>query len=361
MKPLNHAKESIFKLFCPASTFKLTGYFFVFMLTVLVAGCSGGGGEGETERAGEGVTESAGEGVTESAGPEVTPPDVIPDQATAPVVVAKTGPIVAVRVGETSILDGSKSFTSSAAPLRFSWSFTHKPDASSARLQGATTVNPSFVADARGVYMVQLVASDAGVSSQRAIQTVVVTLDNERLTGPFNHPGLSSDCVNCHDGVLVNPGKSPDHIGTSNLCQACHTPQGAAIIPFVDHLEVFGHCSECHNGITAIGKSAFHTPTNAECDDCHNTSHFLEMAQDGSFDHSNISRSCSGCHNGTVAIGKHDLHVATSTECGYCHTTASFLPAYPDHSNPAIVTNRKIYTVNSWCARRTLQRHSNCI
>ena len=297
---------------------KLTSYFFVLMMTILVAGCGG--------------SEGSGQGAERSA-------------STAPVI-ARIGPIISVRVGETAILDGSKSYTSLSAPLSFSWSFSHKPDASDTTLQAATSANPSFVADAKGVYMVQLVASANGVSSQRAIQTVIVTLRGERHpTGRFNHEGLSSDCVNCHNGELVDPGKSPDHIATSNLCQACHTPQGAAIIPFADHQEVFGNCSECHNGVTAIGKSEFHAPTTAECDDCHNTISFLELAPDGSFDHSNISRSCSGCHNGAVAIGKTPTsadtppgaHPITDTECGYCHTTVSFLNAYPDHTGPDVV------------------------
>jgi Cytochrome c7 and related cytochrome c len=297
---------------------KLTSYFFVLMLAVLAAGC-GGSGNGE-----QGTTASG-----------ITSP-----------VVARIGPIVATRVGETAVLDGSKSSTAMSAPLSFNWAFSHKPHASKAELQGATTANPSFIADAKGVYMVQLIVSANGISSQRAIQTVIVSLHGERKpTGRFNHEGLSSDCVNCHNGELVDPGKSPDHIATSNLCQACHTPQGAAIIPFADHLEVFGNCSECHNGITAVGKSEFHTPTTSECDDCHNTTSFLELAPDGSFDHSNISRACSGCHNGTVAIGKTPTsadtppgaHPITDTECGYCHTTVSFLNAYPDHTGPDVV------------------------
>ena len=310
MQPLIHTEKSISKLVFPTASFRLNGYFFVFMLAVLLSGCGGG--------------------------------DTGTQGATAPVV-AITGPIIAVRVGETPMLDGSKSFALSSSSLSFHWSFTHKPDASKTTLQGATTENPSFFADAKGVYTVQLVTSADGVSSQRAIQVVVVTLGGEPATGPANHSGLSSNCVSCHDGVLVNPGKSPDHIATSNLCQGCHTPQGAAIIPFVDHQEVFGNCSECHNGTTAIGKSEFHTPTNAECDNCHNTTSFLQLQLDGGFDHSNITRGCNGCHNGTVATGKTlsildgGRHPNTNSECGSCHTTASFLNAYPDHTGPDVV------------------------
>ena len=324
MKFLDYTKKSLTNFLSSVASFDLAGYVLVFMLTVLVAGC------GESEGGGQGAASSA---------------------TTLPVV-AKTGPIVAIRVNQVADLDGSKSFTSMSASLSYNWSFSHKPDTSKASLQGATTANPNFIADVKGVYMVQLVVSANGFTSQRAIQTVVVTIPPGRLTGRFNHLGLSSDCVQCHTLTLpedtrATPVKSPNHLATSNLCQACHTPQGAAIIPFTDHLEVFGNCSQCHDGVTAVGKSDFHLPTDAECDSCHNTISFLELAPDGSFDHTNIVRACSGCHNGTVAIGKTaslvdtppGTHPDTNSDCGYCHTTASFLPAFPDHNDPGFVDN----------------------
>ncbi len=292
----------------------LIGYLFTCMLVVFVAGCGGGSGD-------EAVT-----GTRTSA----TAENYIE-------IAAIPGPIITVTVGEVVLLEDSASFAISTEPLGYEWSFSHKPDGSNAKLQDATSAAPSFVADVSGVYMVQLVVSAEGVTSQRAISTIVVTNLNESPTGPF-HQGLSSNCVNCHnDDFSTIPGKSLTHIATSNTCQACHTPQGFHIIPFADHQEVFGNCSQCHNGDLAIGKSEFHTPTYAECDDCHNTTHFLELEPDGSFDHSNISRSCTGCHNGTVAKGKHEGHMVTNSECGYCHTTASFLNAYPDHTGPDVV------------------------
>jgi len=299
------------------------------MFAVLVAGCGSGSGD-------QTATET-----------------VNPLAANYSELTAIPGPMVAVRVGGVAALDGSDSAITSTKPLSYSWSFSYKPDASTAVLQGATTATPSFTADVRGVYMVQLLVSADGETSQRAIAIVVATNENESLIGPFpGHQGMSSNCGGCHNGVnkVGNgdfiPPKVPNHIATSNLCQGCHTPQGFAIIPFVDHQEVFGQCSECHNNVVAIGKSEFHQPTEAECDDCHNTTHFLELNPDGSFDHSNITRACSGCHNGTIAKGKTPTlleggtHPTTDSECGYCHTTDSFLNAYPDHTGPAVVGKR---------------------
>lgn len=299
--------KSIVKLNRTA-TVAFAGYIIAFMLIVLVAGCSGGN-------------------------------EATPTTGSIDPVNAKTGPIVAVRVGETATLDGSDSFTSFSAPLSYNWTFAHKPDTSKTVLQGASTANPNFVADIKGVYTVQLVANANGATSKRAVQIVVVTQAGEPLTGPANHVGLSSTCVSCHDGVLVDPAKSPDHVGTSNTCQTCHTPQGADIIHFVDHLEVFGNCSGCHNGVIAVGKSESHTPTNLECDNCHNTTSFLSLALDGSFDHSNVGRFCSGCHNGIIAIGKHESHIITDIECSSCHAPTSFKNAYPDHTDPAVIAN----------------------
>ena len=202
----------------------LVAYLFACMIVTFVAGCGGGSEE---------------QAVTTQSSPFT---ENFIDIA------AVSGPIVAVRVGEMAVLDDSRSFADSAQALNYNWSFSFKPDGSNAVLQGATTASPSFIADVSGVYMVQLVVSAEGISSQRAITTVVVTNQGERLTGRFNHPGLSSNCVNCHNGVNTKKNgqvlfpKTPDHIASSNACQTCHTPQDFNIIPFVDHQEVFASC-----------------------------------------------------------------------------------------------------------------------
>jgi hypothetical protein len=307
MQPLD-SQTVTNKLFNSYARHSLTSYLFIFMLAILVTACGGG-----------------------SSAPS--------EKNTAPVT-ANAGPIIAARVGETPVLDGSKSYTSTSNTITYNWSFAHKPFGSKATLNGATSANPSFVADTKGVYTVQLVVSANGFTSKRAIQVVIVTNAGESLTGPFNHPGLSSQCVKCHNGVLVNPGKSPDHLATSNMCEACHTPQGSAIIPFADHQEVFGNCSECHDGTKAIGKSTSHIDTQAECDSCHNTTSFLLLSPNGTFDHTGIRKGCIACHNGTIAIGKHKGHTTTNAECSACHTTTNrFKNAYPDHTDPTVIAN----------------------
>ncbi|HHJ35631.1 MAG TPA: hypothetical protein ENJ87_07685 [Gammaproteobacteria bacterium] len=309
----------------------LIAYLSIGLFAALIAGC--GGGSGDQTGATDPLT---------------------PIEENFISIEAVPGPITAVRVGEQVVINDTSSFAASTQALSYSWAFTHIPDGSNAVLQGATTASPSFIADVRGVYMLELQVSAEGITSQRAVTSVVVTNPGERLTGPFNHPGLSSNCTNCHNGETLRsdgsllPYKSPNHIASSNTCQTCHTPQGFKILPYVDHQEVFGNCSECHNGSLAIGKSSVHIQTNAECDNCHTTASFLDIALDGSFDHAGVGKVCVGCHNGKVAKGKTPslsdtppgTHPDTNAECGYCHTTASFLNAYPDHTSPAVVGQR---------------------
>lgn len=302
----------------------LTGWLAAILISVLAVGCGGGGSSNSSGA----VTES--------------------DKLSF--ITARVGPIVAVRVGETAILKGSSSETTSTQALTFDWSFSHKPQGSTATIMGPNEADPSFVADVKGTYMVQLVVSAEGVSSKRAIQLVVATISPERPTGPSNHQGLSSNCAVCHnDDVDDLPVKSQDHLATGNVCESCHTPLGFDPVPFVDHLEVFGNCSQCHNGTIAVGQSEFHQPTTAECDNCHTTTSFLELGPDGKYDHSGVSSGCSACHNGVVAIGKTPgpadtppgTHPDTSSDCVNCHSTDSFSSAYPDHkSDPNVLNNR---------------------
>lgn len=289
-----------------------------FVLIILVAGCGGGNA------------------------PSTDNPALNGAQTSNIFVHADTGDIIAVRVGQTVTLDGSTSVTSSAEPLTFAWSFTSKPYASKAELQDTTSVNPSFIADAEGTYMVQLVVSAGGISSQRAIETVEVSISGN-LTGKRVHTSYPSQCATCHDGrfaagdgpiVPVLP-KAGDHLATSNMCQACHTTFGFDLFRFADHLEVFGNCSSCHNGVTAIGKSEFHITTTAECNDCHNTVSFLKLDASGNYDHTGLTSGCATCHNGKAAIGVNhitDTPAKSNNDCSFCHSTSTFKNAFPDHS-----------------------------
>ena len=295
---------------------RLTSYLLAGILAIIVAGCGGGAG-GDIDE------------------------DPVSSANRTTEIVARTGPIVAVRVGETAYLSDNNSYTTSSDPLTYHWSLLSRPDGSNAVLYNASSRNPGLVADVRGDYRAQLVVRAGAISSQRAIQLVVATIAPEPVTGTHFHQGLSSSCVSCHNDEFVTIGsKAGNHIAAGNMCETCHSPMGFDIVPFVDHQEVSGNCSDCHNGQLAIGKSQSHLPTNAECDSCHNTSSFFALNPDGSFDHSGISGGCSACHNGNTAIGKTPTpadtpagnHPITSAECKSCHTTVSFCLLYTSPS-----------------------------
>ncbi len=348
-----------------ASPTHLTSALFVFTLltAVFVAGCGGGGGDTPPNNTPPNNTPGA--GGTPPDGDINTPPNG--PASTAPVH-ADAGNILAARVGGVVTLDGSASSTSLAGPLTYAWAFAAKPQASQAELLNATTANPSFTGDVAGPYAVQLIVTAGGISSQRAVAFVEISLIDENLedgiTSPFTgrklhvtvikegdtvvgtvpKRGYVSECVHCHSDPFdlnppgvdwIGPKKPGNHVATSSVCQVCHTTFGFSIVSAVDHLEVSGVCSDCHNGVTAVGKSASHVPTTVECDDCHNTTSFLELQLDGSYNHAGINRDCGACHNGIVATGKpvDEIHNSISSDCSACHITDNFQTTNVDHSS----------------------------
>lgn len=79
--------------------------------------------------------------------------------------VADAGVDQAVAAGTTVTLDGSGSSDGNGDPMNYSWIFTVVPAGSAASLSFADTVSPGFVADLPGVYVVELVVSDAVADS----------------------------------------------------------------------------------------------------------------------------------------------------------------------------------------------------
>ncbi|HEX7114102.1 MAG TPA: PKD domain-containing protein [Steroidobacter sp.] len=86
--------------------------------------------------------------------------------------VAQAEPSIKALVGESVVLDGSASADADGDALSFSWSLLHVPLGSTAQLEGRDTPRPSFVPDAAGLYVVQLIVSDGPANSDPAITRV---------------------------------------------------------------------------------------------------------------------------------------------------------------------------------------------
>ncbi len=144
------------------------------------------------------------------------------------------------------------------------------------------------------------------------------------LNGQF--AGTPRNCVGCHNqnGALSTRAKAPNHIFSSDLCEACHISIAWEAVPIVDHAEVFGRCSQCHNNIVAAGQPPTHFPTGAqECFECHSDSAFLPA----SFVHGDNPGQCFSCHDGVQVRGRSASHINASFACEACHTsTNSFTP-----------------------------------
>jgi hypothetical protein len=74
-------------------------------------------------------------------------------------------------------LDGSQSFDPDGDPITYAWSITTKPPLSSANLSGSTAVNPTFVADLLGTYVIELVVTD-DLGLESVPNEVIVTSGN---------------------------------------------------------------------------------------------------------------------------------------------------------------------------------------
>jgi hypothetical protein len=92
--------------------------------------------------------------------------------------VANAGADQTVESGATVQLSGEASTDVDGNDLTFSWSIVTAPAGSQASLSDPTIVNPTFTADQRGTYIVQLVVGDG--TSNSVPDTVTITTRNSR-------------------------------------------------------------------------------------------------------------------------------------------------------------------------------------
>jgi hypothetical protein len=89
--------------------------------------------------------------------------------------VANAGLVQNVTTTSTVMLDGSLSSDANNDVMTFLWVLKNKPANSAAKLEGATTVKPTFIADLAGTYQVTLVVNDGKVNSAEVTVDIVAT------------------------------------------------------------------------------------------------------------------------------------------------------------------------------------------
>jgi hypothetical protein len=93
--------------------------------------------------------------------------------------VADAGDSFTLVLRNPASLDGSGSSDPNGDPLTYKWSFVYKPANSAAELSAPSTVNPTFLPDLAGTYVVSLIVNDGQVDSDPNTLsiTVVVSAD----------------------------------------------------------------------------------------------------------------------------------------------------------------------------------------
>ena len=107
-------------------------------------------------------------------------PDIVTITTANSPPVADAGPDQSVQVTDTVQLDGSASSDVDGDALTFSWSFGATPAGSTATLSDPTLVNPTFVVDQLGTYVVLLTVNDGTADSDVELVTIT-TVNSEPI------------------------------------------------------------------------------------------------------------------------------------------------------------------------------------
>ena len=75
-------------------------------------------------------------------------------------------------MGDVVTLNGGGSTDADSNPITYKWSFVARPTGSNATLQNSTNVNPTFLVDKFGEYVIQLIVNDGTIDSAPSTVTI---------------------------------------------------------------------------------------------------------------------------------------------------------------------------------------------
>lgn len=130
--------------------------------------------------------------------------------APVPVPVASIKKVAPVSKFEQVILDGSQSYTDDYRSLNYHWTLVSKPEGSQASLSNPSSMQPSFVTDQFGDYVVSLQVDNGEKSSETVFDTIQAV--NQ---APVANAG--SDQTRCHGSVVKLTGKGSSDPNGDNL------------------------------------------------------------------------------------------------------------------------------------------------
>jgi len=103
---------------------------------------------------------------------------------------ADAGPDQNIHSGSMVTLDGSGSSDPDGDDLTYSWNFVDKPEGSNASLSDMTLVNPTFITDVDGNYIIQLIVNDERIESPADMITVTAISNSGTLDPTFSEDGM---------------------------------------------------------------------------------------------------------------------------------------------------------------------------
>ena len=124
---------------------------------------------------------------------------IIEDENTTPI--ARAGADQQKNLDEIVYLDGSNSTDADGDDLSYAWFFVSRPEDSSAAFNNASSIEPSFILDKEGEYVVKLIVTDDSNASSTDNVVVTTVSEDTLLTGV-----VTGALIDTQGKALVNVG-----------------------------------------------------------------------------------------------------------------------------------------------------------